>query len=130
VRKRDIYNAERAQGKTYQEIADMFGVTRQTVHRCVNYISHERPGDRWPRLLLWMEQNGINNTRIETSNSEGVLSSLLFFVFKSVATVKRRPLPFLPRGSVSSAQRIVYHLSYTLNLYFPSPLHTCCVDIG
>ena len=75
MRKRDIYNAERAQGKTYQEIADMFGVTRQTVHRCVNYISHERPGDRWPRLRLWMEQNGINNK--ELAKLVGVSSSTM-----------------------------------------------------
>lgn len=64
MRKCEIYDAERAQGKTYQEIGDMYGVTRQAVHNSVSRRSGRVLRKRWPGLLLWMEQNNMTNMKM------------------------------------------------------------------
>lgn len=64
MKKKDIYNAEREDGKTYQEIADEYGVTRQAIQRSLSAKSSQGLRKRWPRLLLWMEQNNITNQKI------------------------------------------------------------------
>lgn len=64
MKKKDIYNAELAQGKTYQEIADMYGISRQAVYQSVNWKSGKGLRKRWPRLLLWIDQNNVSQKEL------------------------------------------------------------------
>ena len=60
MRKRDLYIAEYATGKTYREIAAEYGVSFQAVHQAVT-----RPTPKtcaccvWPELVCWMEENDM-----------------------------------------------------------------------
>lgn len=56
--RREIYIAERAQGKTYRQIAEEYGVSFQGVYSAVNYSRRTKAKPRrWKRLSLWMEEN-------------------------------------------------------------------------
>lgn len=63
--RREIYIAERAQGKTYRQIAEEYGVSFQGVHASVNY-SHRKKEKirRWKRLSLWMEENNMTESQL------------------------------------------------------------------
>ena len=58
MKRREIYIAERAQGKTYRQIAAEYGVSFQGVYSAVNYSRKKKANIlRWARLSLWMEEN-------------------------------------------------------------------------
>ena len=62
AKKYQLYVAERKKGKTYQEIADQFGVTRQCVHAACTTIHKPRKpyGDIpcvYPVLRNWLEKD-------------------------------------------------------------------------
>jgi len=57
----------RKQGKSYQEIAEQFGVTRQRVHQIVNpiFFNPIRCENRlekyvFPNIAIWMNENGLS----------------------------------------------------------------------
>lgn len=60
TRKRDLYVAEYAAGKTYREIAAEYGVSFQAVHQAV---TRQAPKIGvcyvWPELVCWMEENNM-----------------------------------------------------------------------
>lgn len=63
-KKYQLYIAERAKGKTYQQIADQFGVTRQCVQAACTTIHKPRKpyGDIpcvYPVLRNWLEKHEI-----------------------------------------------------------------------
>lgn len=67
LRKKDIYMAERATGKTYREIADAYGVSWQAVHDACNSKCDATKRPRtclWPHLADWMEDNEVGVTEL------------------------------------------------------------------
>lgn len=60
LRKKDIYMAELATGKTYREIAEAYGVSWQAVHfACTSNVTKRPRTCLWPHLADWMEDNEV-----------------------------------------------------------------------
>ena len=63
-KKYQLYIAERKKGKTYQEIADQFGVTRQCVQAACTAIHKPRRDFKetpcvYPVLCSWLKEHGV-----------------------------------------------------------------------
>lgn len=64
--KRDLYRAERDKGKTYREIAEMYGVTYQAVCNACGKQNYDRfrawTKDRciYPNLRNWLNENRVS----------------------------------------------------------------------
>lgn len=61
TRKRDLYEAEYAVGKTYREIAAEYGVSFQAVQQSVT-MERKECSCRciWEGLAYWMEENNVS----------------------------------------------------------------------
>jgi transcriptional regulator with XRE-family HTH domain len=76
MKRREIYIAERAQGKTYRQIAEEYGVSFQGVYSAVNYSRRTKEKiRRWKRLSLWMEEN--NKTEADLTRLLGCSTGVL-----------------------------------------------------
>lgn len=66
----DLYRKERAQGKTYQEIADKYGVTKQAVSlACRQNTSngfrvYTEKGCIYPNLRKWLNKNKVSRAQL------------------------------------------------------------------
>jgi transcriptional regulator with XRE-family HTH domain len=70
MKRYEEYRAERAKGKTYQEIADMFGVTRQAVGQACRKSQPARfrfltpENCIYPLVRKWMNDNKITRAEL------------------------------------------------------------------
>lgn len=70
TKKADMYMAERMKGKTYQEIANEFGVSYQAVAMCIgkHHPGHFRPLTQkqcvYPGLRRWMNENKVSQAEL------------------------------------------------------------------
>ena len=77
LRKKDIYMAERATGKTYREIADAYGVSWQAVYGACTSNATKRPRTcLWPHLADWMEDN--EGSAFELAEMTGTCRNTLY----------------------------------------------------
>lgn len=65
----EMYRSERLKGKTYQEVADTFGVSKQCVWEACNCDPKSRRKDVtskciYPNLRKWMCENGVKYSEL------------------------------------------------------------------